>query len=306
MLELTLAIVGRTLFDTDIEADEAARVREALSTALSGFDRFTNPWSGFVERLPLPRNQRFRAAKASLDDIVQGMIRERRATGDRGDLLSMLLAAQEDGQGMDDRQVRDEAMTIFLAGHETTANALTWTWYLLSQHPDVEANLHDEVDRVLEGRPPAAHDLARLPYTETVVSESVRCYPPAWILGRMAVRENSVREYVMPEGSVALMSPYIVQHDPRWFPDPFRFDPDRWTPDAAAARPKFSYFPFGGGPRLCIGESFAWMELQLVVATFARRWRLRLAPGARVDLLPQITLRPRYGMPMTLHRRGHP
>jgi cytochrome P450 len=303
MMELTLSIVGRTLFDTDVEASEADRVREALTAALAGFDRFTLPWSGLVERLPLPSNRRFREAKASLDEIIYGLIRERRTTGDRGDLLSMLLSAQEEGEGMSDRQVRDEAMTIFLAGHETTANALTWTWYLLSQHPGVEARLAEEVDRELDGRPPNVDDLARLPYVEAVVTESMRLYPPAWILGRMAVREHPVREYVMPVGSTALLSPYVVHHDPRWFPDPFRFDPERWEPEAAAARPKFSYFPFGGGPRVCIGESFAWMELRLVVARTAQRWGFRLAPEARVELLPQVTLRPRYGMPMIAHRR---
>jgi cytochrome P450 len=299
MMELTLAIVGRTLFDTDLEAADAARVRAALSAAMIGFDRVMLPGGELIERLPLQRNRRFREAKGELDGIVYGLIRERRATGDRGDLLSRLLSAQdEDGGGMADRLVRDEAMTIFLAGHETTANALTWTWYLLSQHPDVEARMHREIDEVLADRIPTVEDLARLPYTEMVLSESIRRYPPAWILGRMALRAHPVREYTMPEGSIALVSPYLVHHDPRWYPDPFRFDPERWAPDATAGRPKFSYFPFGGGPRVCIGESFAWMELRLVLATLARQWRFRLAHGARVALLPRVTLRPRFGMPM--------
>jgi cytochrome P450 len=268
-----------------------------------GFDRATLPGADLIDRLPLPRNRRFREGKAELDEIVHGLIRERRATGDRGDLLSMLLSAQDEGGGMSDQLVRDEAMTIFLAGHETTANALTWTWYLLSQHPDVEARLHREVDDVLGSRLPGIRDLARLPYTEMVVSESIRRYPPAWILGRMAVRPHRVGRYTIPEGAIALVSPYLVHHDPRWYPDPFRFDPGRWRPEAASARPKFSFFPFGAGPRVCIGESFAWMELRLVLATLARRWRFRLAPGARVALLPRVTLRPRYGMPMVAEAR---
>ncbi len=175
---------------------------------------------------------------------------------------------------MSDVQLRDEAMTIFLAGHETTANALTWTWHLLSQNPEAEARLHEELDRVLGGRPPAVDDLPRLRYTEMVLSESMRLYPPAWIVGRRAIVEQDLAGYRIPAGSILLLSQWITQRDARFFPDPLRFDPLRFTPEAVAARPKFAYFPFGGGPRVCIGEGFAWMEGVLLLATIASRWRL--------------------------------
>jgi cytochrome P450 len=245
-------------------------------------------------------------ARARLDAIIYRMIADRRAGGrDHGDLLSMLLTAQDEdeGGGMTDQQVRDEAMTIFLAGHETTANALTWTWYLLSQYPDVEATLHAEVDRVLQGRLPTIKDLASLSYVERVVTESMRLYPPAWIIGRRAITEYQLGQYVAPPRSILVMSPYIMQRDPRFYADAERFDPDRWTPEFRAALPKFAYFPFGGGPRQCIGESFAWMELILLVATIAQQYRLRLVPGHPVEPQPLITLRARHGMRMTIERR---
>jgi cytochrome P450 len=306
MTALTLAIVGKALFDADVEEDDAAAVREALSAAMDMFDRFTLPFAGLLDRLPLPGNRRFAEARASLDDIVYGLIRERRLTGDRGDLLSMLLAAQDEEEGtggMTDEQVRDEAMTIFLAGHETTSNALTWTWYLLSQHPDVEAELQREIDEVLLGRLPTIDDVPDLRIARMVVTEAMRLYPPAWVLGRRALEDHSVAGYTMPAGAMAVMSQYVVHHDPRWFPDPFGFNPGRWTPQAESERPRYSYFPFGGGPRICVGESFAWTELVLVLATIARRWELRLLPGHPVELAPLITLRPKHGMRMTVHRR---
>ena len=173
-------------------------------------------------------------------------------------------------------------MTIFLAGHETTANALTWTWYLLSAAPDVEARLHEELDRVLQGRLPTLADVASLPYVERVVTESMRLYPPAWIIGRRAIDDYPIGDYVVPARSIVVMSPYVIQRDARFFPDPERFDPDRWTPEFKAALPKFAYFPFGGGPRQCIGESFAWMELVLLVATIAQRWRFAWCRATRL------------------------
>jgi cytochrome P450 len=305
MMRLTLSIVAKTLFDTDIEEAGATRVAEALGTSLGLFDRLTSPLFVILTRLGYsPENRRFREAKATLDDIVYGMIRERRGTGDRGDLLSRLLLAQEaGGEGMADLQVRDEAITIFLAGHETTANALTWTWYLLSQHPEIEARLHEELDRVLGGQPPTMEDLSKLGYTERVLTESMRLYPPAWILGRRALVDHDVDGYRIPAGSIVVASEYIVHHDPRWFSDPYRFDPDRWEPDQVALRPKFSYFPFGGGQRLCIGEPFAWMEGELLLATIAQRWKLRLVRGHPVGLSPVVTLRPKHGMRMTVHAR---
>ncbi|HEX8117997.1 MAG TPA: cytochrome P450, partial [Pyrinomonadaceae bacterium] len=306
MMHLALTIVGRTLFGTETEA-EAEEVRAALSASMASFGQFMMPFAELLSRLPLPANRRFERSRARLDRIIYRIIDERRASGeDRGDLLSMLLRAQDEeggGGGMSDEQLRDEAMTIFLAGHETTANALAWTWYLLAQNPSAEAKLHEELDGVLRGRPPAAEDLPRLRYTEMVVSESMRLYPPAWILGRRALEDYEVGGYLIPKGSLVILSPYVMQRDARFFPDPERFDPERWTAEAKAARPQFAYFPFGGGPRRCIGEGFAWMEGVLVVATLARRWRLRLAPGQRVGPQPGVTLRPRGRLPMTPERR---
>jgi len=305
MMRLTLSIVAKALFDTDIEDRDANRVAEALATSLGLFDRVTSPLFQLLMRMPASSvMRRFQQAKDTLDEIVYGMIRERRKTGDRGDLLTTLLLAQEeDGERMTDLQVRDEAITIFLAGHETTSNALTWTWYLLSQHPEVEAKLHEELDTVLGDRSPTVADLENLPCTQRVLSESMRLYPPAWILGRRALADHETDWYRIPEGSIVVAAQYIVHHDPRWFPDPYGFDPDRWLPEQAASRPKFSYFPFGGGQRLCIGEPFAWLEGELLLATLAQRWKLRLVRGHPVELSPVVTLRPKHGMKMTTHAR---
>jgi cytochrome P450 len=311
MTALTLAVVGATLFDADVEDRDAAEVGRALTTAFDMFDRFFLPWSGLIERLPLPSNRRFEEARASLDRIVYGMIRDRRAGGDRGDLLSMLLFAGDEGPPMSDRQVRDEAMTLFLAGHETTSNALTWTLYLLSQHPEVEARLHEEVDRVVgPDRLPAAGDLPSLPYLHRVLTESLRLYPPAWILGRLALEDVELGDYVIPKGATVVASPYVVHHDPRWYPDPERFDPDRWIDVTESVgdgqppgRPKYSYFPFGGGSRKCIGQDFAWMEAMLVLATVARRWRFELVTGHPVEMKPMVTLRPKHGVRMRIEAR---
>jgi cytochrome P450 len=305
MNRLTLSIVGKTLFDVDV-AQQAAAVGEALTAVMESFWTMMLPFAEVLERLPVPKLRRARMARARLDAIIYRMIADRRASGrDHGDLLSMLLTAQDEdeGGGMTDQQVRDEAMTIFLAGHETTANALTWTWFLLGNAPDVEAKLHHELARVLQGRLPTVKDLASLSYVERVVTESMRLYPPAWIIGRRAIAEYQLGEYLAPPRSILLMSPYIMQRDPRFYPDAERFDPDRWTPDFRAALPKFAYFPFGGGPRQCIGESFAWMELILLVATIAQQCRLRPVPGHPVVPQPLITLRAKHGMRMTISKR---
>jgi len=305
MNRLTLSIVGKTLFDVDVE-QQAAAVGEALTAVMESFWMMMLPFAEVLERLPVPKLRRARLARARLDAIIYRMIADRRASGrDHGDLLSMLLAAQDEdeGGGMTDEQVRDEAMTIFLAGHETTANALTWTWYLLSGAPEVEAALHAEVDRVLGGRLPVMADLPSLQYVERVVTESMRLYPPAWIVGRRAIDEYQLGGHVAPPRAIVVMSPYVMQRDPRFYAEPDRFDPDRWTPEFRAALPKFAYFPFGGGPRQCIGESFAWMELILLVATISQQYRLRLVPGHPVVPQPLITLRAKHGMRMTVERR---
>jgi cytochrome P450 len=307
MNRLTLNIVGKTLFDADVES-QAVQVGEALSGVMDTFWVMMLPFADLLERLPVPKLRRARLARARLDAIIYRMIADRRASGrDHGDLLSMLLTAQDEenpsGGGMTDLQVRDEAMTIFLAGHETTANALTWTWYLVGETPAAEAKMHEEIDRVLQGRLPTMADIPSLPYVERVVTESMRLYPPAWIIGRRALGEYPIGQYVAPAGALFLVSPYIVQRDARYYADPARFDPDRWTPELRARLPKFAYFPFGGGPRQCIGESFAWMELILLVATIAQQWRLRLVPGHPVTPQPVVTLRTKHGMRMTAHRR---
>jgi cytochrome P450 len=307
MMALTLAIVGKTLFDADVE-DEAAEIGAALTTTFESFRHgFFLPFAQLFERLPLPATLRFKKARARLDATIYRMIAERRNAGvDRGDLLSMLLLAHDtegDGRGMSDLQLRDEAMTIFLAGHETTANALTWTLYLLSQHPDVEQRLHAEVDATLGRRLPSADDLAVLPYTRMVLAESMRLYPPAWIVGRRAKGPFEANGYSIPARSIVVLCQYAMHRDERWFPDPERFDPDRFLPVRQAERPKFAYFPFGGGPRVCIGEQFAWMEGVILLATIVQRWKLRLVPDHPVALQPIITLRPKYGMRMRVDPR---
>jgi cytochrome P450 len=306
MMRLTLGIVSRTLFDADVE-NESAEIGDALTTAFESFNVAMLPFTEYLEKLPLRSVRRFNAARDTLDRTIYRMIEERRDSGeDKGDLLSMLLMATDtegDGTGMSDLQLRDEALTIFLAGHETTANALTWTWFLLSQNPDVETRLHREVDSVLGRRIPSYGDLQSLPYTRMVLAESMRLYPPAWAIGRRALEPFDARGFTIPRRSVILMSQYIMHRDSRFFPDPQRFDPDRWTPEASAGRPKFSYFPFGGGNRVCIGEQFAWMEGVLLIALLARKWRMRLEPGHPVEVQPLITLRPKHGMRMILVKR---
>jgi len=306
MMRLTLAIVGKTLFDTDVES-EADEIGAALTSVMELFDYLLMPFSELLEKLPLPHVRRFQKAKERLDETIYRIIEERRRSGqDRGDLLSMLLSARDeegDGGQMTDLQVRDEVMTIFLAGHETTANALSWTWYLLSQNQGVEAKLHEELDAVLEGRAPNVEDVPRLRYTEMVLAESMRLYPPAWAIGRLALKDHEVGGYTIPAKALVLLSPYVTQRDARYFSDPARFDPERWTPEAREARPQFAYFPFGGGARRCIGEGFAWMEGILLIASLARNWRMRLVPDHRVETLPVITLRPKHGMRMTVEKK---
>ncbi|MCA1556526.1 MAG: cytochrome P450, partial [Acidobacteria bacterium] len=307
MMRLTLSIVGKTLFDTEVES-EADEVGVALTQILELFQMLLLPYSEYLERLPLPANRRFLRARAKLDAVIYRIINERRASGaDRGDLLSMLLLAQDeegDTGGMSDEQLRDEALTIFLAGHETTANALSWTWYLLSQNPEAEAKLHAELDAVLDGgRLPTVEDLPQLRYTEMVLAESMRLYPPAWVVGRLSIKDYAVGDYVAKPDTLILFSQYVMHRDPRFFPEPLRFDPERFAPEAKEARPAYAYFPFGGGARRCIGEGFAWMEGTLLIATIARRWRMRLVPGHAVVEHPRITLRPKHGILMTLEER---
>jgi cytochrome P450 len=299
MARLTLAIVGRTLFDTDVEAEEAIDVGVALTDVLAQFNRVFSPFLPITERLPLPSTRRFARAKEVFDRTIYAMIERRRADGAGGtDLLSHLLRAADAGSSMTDVQVRDEAITLFLAGHETTSNALTWTWYLLSQHPDAETALHAELDAVLGARAPTVADVQSLPITRAILSEAMRLYPPAWAMGRRALADHRVGPHVLPSGSVIMVSPWLLHHDERWWPDARTFRLERWTEEGIAARPRHAFLPFGGGPRMCIGEGFAWMEAELLVATIARRWRFELDPAQEIALQPVVTLRPKHGMRM--------
>ncbi len=300
MARLTLAIVARTLFSANVDS-QADEIGTALTEVFKMFEFTLLPYSEWIEKLPLPPIRRFHRARALLDSIIYRLIADRRAAGarDTGDLLSMLIAAQdEDGGIMTDQQVRDEALTLFVAGHETTAVALTWAWYLLSQNPQAETLFHAELERVLAGRLPTFEDLPRLRYTECVFAETLRLYPPAWGIGRRALADFAIAGYTIPAGSIVAMSPWVVHRDSRWFPEPLKFLPERWLAEDTS-RPKFSFFPFGGGARVCIGERFALTEGVLLLATLGQRWRFRLESGQRVETRPLITLRTRYGMRMT-------
>ena len=300
MMRLTLEIVGKALFGTDI-GDKADTVAQALKVvnvqfpSLKGF-LILMPW------LPLPSNLQFRAALKKLDEVVLDLIEQRRQQKrGRGDLLSMLLLAQdaETGQGMDNQQLRDEVMTLLIAGHETTANALSWTWYLLSKHPLVERRLHAELTDTLNGRTPTVDDLPNLQYTRMVLEESMRLYPPVWGMSRISTEEDEIDGYLIPAKSPVFLLPYTMHRHPGFWENPERFNPERFTPERSATRHPFAYFPFGGGPRLCIGNNFAMMELQLVLATVAQYYKLDLVPGHPVEPEPRVTLRPRYGLLMT-------
>lgn len=305
MMRLTMDIVARTLFGAQVE-QEAGEIGQAMSDVLELFDVILLPFSEVLEKLPLPSVRRFHRARKRLDATIYRLIAGRRASGeDKGDLLSMLLLAQDEegGAGLSDTQVRDEALTLFLAGHETTANALAWAWYLLSRNPQAEACFHAELDQTLAGRLPSVADVASLRYTEAVFSESLRLYPPAWAIGRRTLEDVELGGFPIAKGEIVLMSPYVTHRDPRWFPEPEVFRPERWlSPDPDW--PQFAYFPFGGGARVCIGERFAWMEGVLLLATIGQRWRLQVA-GGPVEPRALITLRPRYGMPVVAHARNY-
>ncbi|HLV34643.1 MAG TPA: cytochrome P450, partial [Spirillospora sp.] len=256
--------------------------------------------------LPLRRNRNRAEAGATLDQLIRQIISERRASGeDKGDLLSMLLLSEDEtGARMTDQEARDEAVTLFAAGHETTANALSWTWYLLSQHPEIEARLQAEVDTVLGDRPAAFQDLPQLRYTGMIVKESLRLYPPAWVLNaREALEDIRIDGYTIPKGGSIFVAPYAVHRNPAYFADPLRFDPERFSPENEKRIPRYAYFPFGGGPHICIGNSFALMEAQLILATIAQRVSLSLLPNQVVDIDPQVTMGPKNGVRMQVQMR---
>lgn len=303
MMRLTLRVVGQTLFDTDIEHD-APDVGRALPEALHELTRQMNgPEFVLPLRIPTPSRMCLRRAVSKLDPIVYRIIAQRRASGeDRGDLLTALLRAQdEDGSRMTDRQLRDEAMTIVLAGHETTAIALSWAWCLLAQHPEARARLDEELKMVLAGRPPGLADTSRLPFAEAVLLETMRLYPPIYGIGREAIEACELGGHHVAAGTNIYMVPWVVQRDPRWFDDPDAFHPERWLDGLAKRLPRFAYFPFGGGPRLCMGQQFAMLEAMLVLTTVAQRWRLTLDENHPVEIQPALTLRPKHGLRMHLH-----
>ncbi|MCE7982242.1 MAG: cytochrome P450 [Caldilinea sp. CFX5] len=306
MMKLTLEVVAKTLFDQEDNA-EVADIGLALDAIMARFDN--NSYLSMIENvvqrpLPTPTQRRYKQAVRRLDAIVSGVSAQRRAQNeDKGDLLGMFLAARdEDGNGMSDQQLLDECKTMFLAGHETTALTLSWTLWLLDRHPAVKAKLQTELAQVLAGRTPTLADLPKLPYTERVILESMRLYPPAWTIQREATSDVVIGGYMIPKGSDVLISQYGVQRDPRWYPDPERFDPDRWENDLLKQLPKYAYFPFGGGPRLCIGQQFAQMEAALMLATIVQRFDLTLVRGQKIVPQPSITMRPRYGLKMRVKR----
>ena len=312
MMRLALQVTARTLFDTEV-TPEIHVINEQVNVVMDLYNFLVAmPRAELLLDSPIPAMRRFRRAKARLDQVVDGMIQARRTEAssipgglaERGDLLSMLLAARDedpegDGLKLSSEELRDQVLTLFLAGYETVANALAWTWLLLGQNPEAEARLHSELDTVLSGRLPTLDDMPRLEYTAMVLSESMRLYPPAWAMGREVLQDVSIGPYHLRKGTMVFFSQYIIHRDPRWFPDPASFRPERFTPEAKAARPRFAYFPFGGGGRQCIGESFAMMEATLALATIAQRWRLQLVPGQSIELQPKITLRPKNGIKAT-------
>ncbi len=304
MMQLTLEIVAKTLFDADV-TDTAREVGQLLSVIVEPFSYQASFKWILDNRLPTPANRRFHRTAQRLDDIVFGIINERRATkSDRGDLLSMLLAAQDDdGSQMTDQQLRDEAMTLFLAGHETTALTMSWAWYLLAQNPAVEARLVAELETVLGGRTPTINDLPALKYADQIIKEVMRLYPPAYAMGRQALQEFELGGYRIPAKAQIFFFQYVTHRDPRYFDEPERFKPERWTDEFVRQLPRYAYFPFGGGPRLCIGNSFAMMETVLLLTTIAQKFKLRLEPGQTITPLPGITLRPGNGVKMILEKR---
>ena len=309
MTQLTMPIALKTLFGTELE--NLARVSHTLELAQNHFQKWIHIISMLPGWIPTPSLPGLTRAVAELDSIVYKLITDRRASGeDRGDLLSMLLRAQvEEAEGenksdigatMTDRQLRDEVLTLFLAGHDTTALTLTWTLYLLAQHPDVETKLRAELEAVLSNRPATAADKPNLKYAEQVIQESMRLYPPAWVVGRSALEDCTIGGHSVSAGNTMIMSQWATHRNPRFFPEPEAFRPERWEGDFAKTLPKYAYFPFGGGPRVCIGNTFALMESVVVLATLLQSCRFQLAPNQNIVLQPAVTLRPRSGIQMNL------
>jgi cytochrome P450 len=308
MMQLTLNVVAQTLFATDLNQQSGEEVKE-LASAINRIMGLYNflvmlPAAEWLVHVRPPGLAAFVKARKRIDAVVYRMIAAHRQRGSHGgSLLDLILAASPDQSPASEQSLRDQVITIFLAGYETVANALSWTWYLLSQNPECERRFHEEIDRELEGWLPTFDDVPRLRYVEMVLAESMRLYPPAWAMGRYARHDFQLGDFFLPAKTTVLMSQFVTHRDARFFPDPLHFDPERFTPEARSRRTKMTYFPFGAGARQCIGESFAWMEGVLLLATLAQKWKLKLVPGHRVEPEPLITLRPKYGMKMVVERR---
>jgi cytochrome P450 len=305
MSRVTLDIAARTLFGTDVRRD-ADVIREGLGVVMDEFVASVMGWVPIPPSWPTPGNLRSRRAVRRIDEVIYRMVDARRAKAERGDdLLSWLLEAAEQGEGeLTDKQLRDELITLLMAGHETTALALSWTLVLLAQNPEIERKLLDELQQVLGDRRPAAGDEASLPYTRQVVEEGMRLYPPAWAIGREASCDLDLDGHPIPKGTQIYFAQWVTHRDARFFPEPLRFDPDRWSPGRRKDIPRFAYFPFGGGPRVCIGMHFAMLEATLVLASIVQRYRVELDPEHPVELQPAITLRPKHGLRATVRARG--
>jgi cytochrome P450 len=305
MMRLTMEIVTHTLFNANV-SDDADKVARALATLVEPFSsQATLKWI-LDNRLPTPANRRFHKVAAELDEVIYRIIGQRRSgvNQEQDDLLSMLLQAHdEDGSQMTDKQLRDEVITLFLAGQETTALTLVWAWYLLAQHTEAEAKLWQELDEVLKGRTPEASDVPQLKFTEMIAKEAMRLYPPAYVVGREAVNACEIGGYPIPPRAQVFMPTWVVHRDARFFEEPDKFRPERWTPEFINNLPKYAYFPFGGGPRICIGNTFAMMEIVLLMATIAQKFRLSLVTKHPVELQPAMSLRPRNGIRMKIERR---
>jgi cytochrome P450 len=303
LMRLTFRIVGKTLLSTDVDG-EARAIGDALNIAITWANQYVESIIRLPPWVPTPKNRRFLKAKETIDGLVDRIVTERRRSGDLGDdLLGMLMSARDEaGEGMSDVHLRNELLTLVLAGHETTANALSFIVYLLSRHPDVMRRLAAEVEEVLGGREPTLADLKRLEYTTMVIEEAMRLYPPAWVLERETIEADSVGGFDLPKASVIGISPYVLHRNPALYSNPEGFDPNRFEKSAVAKRGKHHYLPFGGGPRFCIGNAFAMMEMQIVVPMLFQRLRLDLVPGFRLELDPSVTLRPKKGVPVTLRR----
>lgn len=305
MMHLTLNVVAQTLFATDLR-EEVDELTDAINRIMGLYNFLVMlPAAEWLVHVRPPGLAAFVRARKRIDAVVYRMIAAHRQRGSHsGSLLDLMLAASPNEGADSEQSLRDQVITIFLAGYETVANALSWTWYLLSQNPDCERRFHKEIDRVLQGRLPTFDDVPRLRYVEMVLAESMRLYPPAWAMGRYARADFQLGDFFLPAKTTVLISQFVTHRDVRFFPDPLRFDPERFTPEAKSRRTKLTYFPFGAGVRQCIGESFAWMEGVLLLATLAQRWTLRLVPGHRVEPEPLITLRPKYGMRMQIGSRA--